>query len=157
MKYSSRVASSLSTIAMVFTLLTPQLGLAGPAPAGGAPPATSGATATVLPLDELKKALEPGSVGPGAGKAFPTADPFKIANGVILVFFSIMGLVFTALMIYGGWNWMTAMGEEEKVTKAKDTIVAALIGIIILIAAYAITTFVINNIYSRAAGVATTP
>jgi len=48
------------------------------------------------------------------------------------------------LAIYAGYNWMTAQGEEEKVTKAKDTLTAAIIGLVIVIAAYAISYYVIS-------------
>ncbi len=91
----------------------------------------------------------------GKDKAFPTAATpegiFTIANGVILTFFTLLALIFLVMMLYGGYNWMTAMGEEEKVTKAKDTIIASVIGVVILISGYAITTFIITNIYGNVA------
>jgi hypothetical protein len=45
-------------------------------------------------------------------------------------------------MLYAGYNWMTAAGDEQKVEKAKDTITRAIIGIIITVSAYAITYFI---------------
>lgn len=54
----------------------------------------------------------------------------------------VMSLVFFGLMVYGGFVWLTSRGNEEKVTKAKDTVIAAVIGISITVAAYAITVFV---------------
>lgn len=59
---------------------------------------------------------------------------------------TLVGTVFFALMFYGGFTWMTARGEEDKITKAKETIVAAAIGIAIILAAYAITNFVTTNL-----------
>jgi hypothetical protein len=59
------------------------------------------------------------------------------------------------LMIYGGYNWMTAAGDEQKIDKAKDTIRAAMIGLIIIIAAYAISIFVISRLWG--AGATVTP
>ena len=44
-------------------------------------------------------------------------------------------------MIYGGITWMTAGGNETTVTNAKKTITAAIIGLVIVISAYAITLF----------------
>lgn len=55
---------------------------------------------------------------------------------------SLLGVIFLILMIYGGFIWMTARGNETKVTEAKDLITSALIGLIIVLAAYAITAFV---------------
>jgi len=46
------------------------------------------------------------------------------------------------LVIYGGFLWMTARGNEQQVTKAKDLIISAVIGLVIVLAAYAITAYV---------------
>lgn len=66
-------------------------------------------------------------------------------GGVVQAILSFLGVVFLILMIYGGFLWMTAKGNEEQVTKAKNLIVAAIIGIIIVISAYAISYFVISS------------
>ena len=52
---------------------------------------------------------------------------------------SLVGLIFLVLMVYAGYLWMTARGEEEQVTKARKIIVGSLIGIVIVVSAYAIT------------------
>ncbi len=57
-------------------------------------------------------------------------------------FLAVLGIIFIILMLTAGYNWMTAGGEEEKVTKAKDMIKRAIIGLFIVIASYAITAFV---------------
>jgi hypothetical protein len=57
---------------------------------------------------------------------------------------SLLGVIFIILIIYAGYNWMTARGEEEKVTKAKETIWRAIIGLIILVSSYAIWTIIAN-------------
>ena len=53
-----------------------------------------------------------------------------------------IGIVFLILMIYGGWIWMFAQGNEQEVEKAKGLIVAAIIGLLIVLGAYAITSYV---------------
>lgn len=60
------------------------------------------------------------------------------AIGKILAF---VGILFFILMIYSGILWMTARGEEAQVTKAKDLIIAAIIGLAIVLSAYAITSY----------------
>jgi hypothetical protein len=45
-------------------------------------------------------------------------------------------------MIFAGLSWMTASGNQEKVNKAKDLMINAVIGLVIVMAAYAITAFV---------------
>lgn len=59
---------------------------------------------------------------------------------------ALVGVLFFALMIYGGYLWMTARGEKDQLDKAKQTIIAASIGIAITLGAYAVTTFVIIKI-----------
>ncbi|MFH1233327.1 MAG: hypothetical protein V1649_01590 [Patescibacteria group bacterium] len=67
---------------------------------------------------------------------------------IIKVSLGFLGIIFLVLLIWSGFNWMTAGGEEEKVTKATDTIQRAVIGLIIILASFAITSFVINKIIS---------
>lgn len=55
---------------------------------------------------------------------------------------SLLGVVFLLLIIYGGLIWMIARGNEQKVEQAKTTIEAAVIGLVIVLAAYAITYFI---------------
>ena len=70
----------------------------------------------------------------------------RIISTVIEVFLGLLGIIFLVLIIYAGYNWMTAQGDEEKVTKAKDTLQRAVIGLIIIIAAYSITYFVFSSL-----------
>jgi len=59
---------------------------------------------------------------------------------------ALVGTIFLILTVYAGILWMTASGSEEKVTKAKNIITAAIIGLVITMAAYAITSFVTNRL-----------
>jgi hypothetical protein len=51
-------------------------------------------------------------------------------------------------MIYAGILWMTAQGNEQQVSKAKNLLINATIGLIITLAAYAITSFIGTEILS---------
>ncbi len=62
---------------------------------------------------------------------------------VIKVILSLVGTIFFVLTIYAGFLWMTASGNDEQVTKATDILKAAAIGIVITMAAYGITAFVV--------------
>jgi hypothetical protein len=59
--------------------------------------------------------------------------------GIILSF---TGAVFFILMVYAGFTWMTAQGNQADVDKAKKTMTAAIIGLIFVLSAYAITSFI---------------
>jgi len=69
-----------------------------------------------------------------------------IVGTVIQAFLGLLGVIFVVLIIYAGYNWMMAQGEEEKVIKAKDTLKRAVIGLAITIGAYAISYWVIYNL-----------
>lgn len=96
-------------------------------------------------LDGLKKA---------AGKAFQGNDQgltseegiitsIPVAIGTVVgAGLALIGLVFLILMIYGGLMWMTARGNEQQVGKAKQLILAAIIGLFIVLSAYAITAYI---------------
>ena len=90
-----------------------------------------------------------------AVNASSTLLPKKVAGGgtvaevvgnVVAVGLSLIGVVFFLLALYAGVMWMSAAGNSENVTKAKDTLQMAVVGLIIVLAAYAITSFVLGNI-----------
>jgi hypothetical protein len=66
----------------------------------------------------------------------------KLGN-FIEILLSFLGVVFLVLIIYGGFMWMTAQGNEEQVGKAKKIIVNSVVGTVIVMLAYAITFFVL--------------
>ncbi len=80
-------------------------------------------------------------------------SPAATAGRVINAGLSVVGIVFLVLMLYGGYLWMTARGKEERLEKAKNTLEAAIIGLIIALAAYGITYFVVSRIIASTAGV----
>lgn len=70
----------------------------------------------------------------------------EIIGVVISAALALIGAIFLVLMLYAGYHWMTARGEEEKVEKAKDTINRAIVGLIIVVGAYAIWKFVFDEL-----------
>ncbi len=65
---------------------------------------------------------------------------------IIKIVLGFLGVIFIVLIIYAGFSWMTSAGNEEKISKAKKTMAAAVVGVAIIIAAYAITFFVIDKL-----------
>lgn len=55
---------------------------------------------------------------------------------------SFIGVLFLIILIWGGTVWMTAAGNQENIKKAKAIVSAAVIGLLIVLSAYAITQFV---------------
>lgn len=73
-------------------------------------------------------------------------DVEPIIGTVIQSMLSFLGVIFVILTIYGGFLWMTAKGNEEQVIKAKNLFIAAVTGLVIVFAAYAITYFVLGSL-----------
>jgi cytochrome bd-type quinol oxidase subunit 2 len=71
-------------------------------------------------------------------------SPANTSSKVLGIVLSLLGLIFIGLMIYGGLTWMLAEGNEQKAEKAKQIILASIIGLIVVLAAYALTFFIIN-------------
>lgn len=59
---------------------------------------------------------------------------------------SLLVIIFFGLSLYAGLRWMTARGNEEFVTRAKDTLTTSITGLIIVVSAYALTTFVLSRL-----------
>jgi len=72
-------------------------------------------------------------------------DPRDIASSIIKVVLGFLAIVAVVIILLGGFKWMTAGGNEEKVSEARKLIVAGIIGLIIL-AAWGIANFVLSSL-----------
>ena len=92
----------------------------------------------------------------GIGGNVPT-DLTVVVGNVIKTVLSLVGIIFLVLTVYAGYLWMTARGEDEQVTKSKNIMGRAVIGLIILMAAYSITRFVVPRVLEGSVSTPTTP
>ncbi len=67
-------------------------------------------------------------------------------SGIIGIVMGFLGIIAVLIILWGGFIWMTAGGEPDKVEKAKKMIYSGIIGLVIIFAAYAIASFVIDNL-----------
>lgn len=65
---------------------------------------------------------------------------------IIRVAMGLLGIIAVVIILIGGFTWMTAGGNDEKVGEAKKWIFSGIIGLAIILSAYAIATFVINQL-----------
>lgn len=87
------------------------------------------------------------AVGGGGGYVVDeTATISTVVGSVINVALSFLGIIFIILIIYSGYNWMTASGNEEQVKKSTKTITRAIIGLIITLSSWAIWFFIFQNL-----------
>ncbi len=71
----------------------------------------------------------------------------RIINGVL----GVLGIILVVLIIQAGIMYMTAAGDPAKVDKAKKMITQAVVGMIIIVLAYSISSFVISTLSTATA------
>ena len=72
---------------------------------------------------------------------------------VIKIVLGFLGVILIIIVIYAGFLGMTAGGEADQTKKARDWLTNAIIGLAIILSAYAITDFVIKKLMGAATGV----
>ena len=71
---------------------------------------------------------------------------------IIRIALGFLGVIAVVIILLGGFKWMTAGGNDDKVKSAKKLIFSGIIGLVIIISAYAIASFVIDSLLSATAG-----
>lgn len=75
-----------------------------------------------------------------------STDITKIVADFVNVALSMVGVIFLILFIYGGFKWMLSRGDSKEIEEAQGILKAAVIGLVIIFSAYALTNFVVNNL-----------
>ncbi len=70
---------------------------------------------------------------------------------IINVIIGIVGFIAVVMIILGGISFITSQGDSAKVTKAKNTILYGVVGLIVAILAFAIVNFVLSSVFSAGA------
>ncbi len=70
---------------------------------------------------------------------------------VIKTAMSLLGIVAVVIVLIGGFKWMTAGGNDEQVGEAKKWIFSGVIGLAIILSAYALASFIINQLVTATA------
>jgi len=74
------------------------------------------------------------------------SDPRAVAARIINVALGFLGIVAVVIVLYGGFMWMTAAGNEERISKAKQILTAGVIGLVIIVMAWAIASYVVKTL-----------
>lgn len=93
--------------------------------------------------------LLPSNVGGAIGLG--TTDVRVTIARIIRTAMGLLGIIAVMIVLYGGFKWMTAGGAEEAVGDAKKIITSGIIGLIIILTAYAIASFVISSLVTATA------
>jgi hypothetical protein len=89
-------------------------------------------------------------VGKGTGLA--GGDIRVVIASIIRVALGFLGIIAVLIIIYGGYTWMTAGGDETKIEQAKKILTNAVIGLVIILSAYALTSFIIRSLLRATSG-----
>ncbi len=91
----------------------------------------------------------PAAVREAAGCDSTTTDDTalpKVIINILNAIIGVSGLIAVIFIVIGGVQYMISSGDPGKIKKAKDTILYAIIGLIICVLAFAIVNFAIKNI-----------
>ena len=80
------------------------------------------------------------------GTTDPIAGPNGIINKAATIIALVAGVGAVIMVILGGLNYVTSGGNTESTTKARQRILSALIGLVIIALAWAIVRFVTDNV-----------
>ncbi|MFA5954197.1 MAG: hypothetical protein WC817_01515 [Patescibacteria group bacterium] len=94
---------------------------------------------------DLNNSLDLNNIGNELGLSQETNVKIVVAR-IIRVLLGFLGIVAVLIVLYGGFQWMTAAGNEERVSSARATLTAGLIGLVIILSAYAIASYIITTI-----------
>jgi hypothetical protein len=75
-----------------------------------------------------------------------TGSPQELIGQIISAVLGITGSLALVMFIYGGFTWMLSSGNSDKVTKGKNTLVWASIGLVVIFSSYALVRFVLQGI-----------
>jgi hypothetical protein len=88
----------------------------------------------------------------GTDLGLPEQDVRVTIARIIRIAMGMLGIIAVVIILIGGFTWMTAGGNDEKIAEAKKWIFSGIIGLAIILSSYAIATFVINSLISATTG-----
>ena len=86
------------------------------------------------------------NIGTGPGNLVRFGDINQTIRTIFNVVIIFAGIIFVILFLVGGIQYLTAAGNEEQTGKAKRLLVDAIVGLVIVLASWAIANFVLNQL-----------
>lgn len=96
-------------------------------------------------------ALDVGIDEVGAAIELGNEDPRTIIAKIINVAMLFLGIIAVIIILGGGFKWMTAAGNDEKVSEAKKLMSAGIIGLVIVLASWGIASFILEQLVTATA------
>ncbi len=73
-------------------------------------------------------------------------DPRAVTVKIINVILTFLGIIALVVVLFGGFKWMTSGGNQEQVAGAKKILISGLIGLIIIILSWGITSYIVSQV-----------
>ena len=111
--------------------------------------------AGVFLFSNFTQAATPGldvGLAPVAATGLPAGDIRTIIANIIKAALGLLGIVALVLVLYAGYEWMTAGGNEDQIASSKKILFNATIGLAIILSAYAIVSFVMTKLIEATTG-----
>jgi hypothetical protein len=108
-----------------------------------------GVPAAVTSTGPVAHAAAPSSITNGVRQAKPdgaATDLTVLIKRVVNILLFVVGAAAVILIIIGGIRYVTSAGDQNQITGAKNTILYAVVGLVVAAAAYAIVNFVVTKI-----------
>lgn len=110
-----------------------------------------GVMTVTTPVVALGEGGAPAGINAARGDNTPSnllnGETSIIRRGINLMLYGI-GVLSVIMLIFGGFRYIVSGGQKEKVTAAKNTILYAIIGLLVAVFAYAIINFVVMTVIS---------
>jgi hypothetical protein len=81
----------------------------------------------------------------GGSLGLGSADLKQTVLNIVTFVLGLLGLIAVIMILYGGFIWLTAGGNEDKVSSAKRIISSAIIGLVVILISWAIVNFVVRS------------
>ena len=88
----------------------------------------------------------------GAATGLGSKDIRVTVASIIKTAMGLLGIVAVVIILIGGFKWMTAGGNDEQTGEAKKWIFSGVIGLAIILSAYALATYIINSLVTATTG-----
>lgn len=109
------------------------------------PVGASGGAVTQDPICDPDSGVPP-EQKEAAGCTSAPGDIHATLRGALNSVYAVVGIVAVGVIVFGGFRYSVSQGDSGKLKKAKDTIMYAIIGLIVVLSAFAITNFVLGAI-----------
>ena len=105
--------------------------------------------AYLAPLALASTAYAQVSLGfPSSFAGFSSQDLKQTIENIIRIIVGFLGIITVIIILAGGFKWIASGGNEDKIAEAKKLISAGVVGLVVVLAAYAIASFVVNSLQS---------